>query len=293
MEGQLSEPSARRPADPVRHSQHGGKRVDYAIEIPKASSLILKHDLNAPLARAGHSAGQSHSSRRDRVLGVPHHGRPRFRDARTGPVEPGRAALASGSTTGPGCHRAAILMGPSGFVAVIAGWVTTEVGRQPYTVYGHLLTAQSHSPLGAPAVAASLIAFVLVYCAVFGAGIWYILHLMRTPPGPGETEPPHAPVRTAGITPAPALDAPGARRHDDHRPHHHLGVHHRLRRVHVCRDGRVRSRHRHSLPPLRSGRGARSGDELDRAGLGTATRPGWCWAAAGFWLPSRSLTALC
>ncbi len=36
----------------------------------------------------------------------------------------------------PWLHRAAILMGPAGFVAVIAGWVTTEVGRQPYTVYG-------------------------------------------------------------------------------------------------------------------------------------------------------------
>ena len=56
----------------------------------------------------------------------------------------------------PWLHRAAVLMGPSGFVAVIAGWVTTEVGRQPWTVYGHLLTAQSHSPLAAPAIAASL-----------------------------------------------------------------------------------------------------------------------------------------
>ena len=35
-------------------------------------------------------------------------------------------------------HRLALLMGPSGFVAVIAGWITTEVGRQPYTVYGLL-----------------------------------------------------------------------------------------------------------------------------------------------------------
>ena len=34
--------------------------------------------------------------------------------------------------------RFAVLMGPSGFVAVLAGWITTEVGRQPYTVYGLL-----------------------------------------------------------------------------------------------------------------------------------------------------------
>jgi len=97
-------------------------------------------------------------------------------------------------------------MGPSGFVAVIAGWITTEVGRQPYTVYGHLLTGESHSPLAAPAVAASLLAFVLVYFAVFGAGAWYLLKLMTRPPHAQESDPPSAPVRSAGITPAPAFD---------------------------------------------------------------------------------------
>ena len=69
-------------------------------------------------------------------------------------------------------------MGPSGFVAVLAGWITTEVGRQPYTVYGLLRTADSVSPIDAPAVAASLVAFIVVYFAVFGAGIFYILRLM-------------------------------------------------------------------------------------------------------------------
>jgi cytochrome d ubiquinol oxidase subunit I len=104
-------------------------------------------------------------------------------------------------------HRAALVMGPSGFVAVIAGWVTTEVGRQPYTVYGLLRTADSVSPLAAPAVAASLTAFVIVYFAVFGVGTWYILRLMAKPPHPAE-EPPaeaeRAPLRSAGITPGPA-----------------------------------------------------------------------------------------
>src|SRR3546814_93777 len=63
-----------------------------------------------------------------------------------------------------------ILMAPSGFAAVLAGWVTTEVGRQPWTVYGILTTAESVSPLAAPAVASSLVAFIVVYFAVFGAG---------------------------------------------------------------------------------------------------------------------------
>ena len=102
-------------------------------------------------------------------------------------------------------HRAALIMGPSGFVAVIAGWVTTEVGRQPFTVYGLLRTADSVSPLAAPAVATSLLAFVIVYFAVFGVGTWYILRLMGQPPHPSEPEP-EGPIRSAGITPAPSID---------------------------------------------------------------------------------------
>jgi cytochrome d ubiquinol oxidase subunit I len=109
-------------------------------------------------------------------------------------------------------HRAALLMGPSGFVAVIAGWITTEVGRQPYTVYGLMRTAQSLSPIDAAAVATSLAAFVVVYLLVFGAGTLYILRLCGRPP---ETEEPDigrgAPIRAAGITPAPSLAEEQAR----------------------------------------------------------------------------------
>src|SRR3546814_7472315 len=72
-----------------------------------------------------------------------------------------------------------ILMAPSGFAAVLAGWVTTEVGRQPWTVYGILTTAESVSPLAAPAVASSLVAFIVVYSGVFGAGTLYVLRLDR------------------------------------------------------------------------------------------------------------------
>lgn len=46
-------------------------------------------------------------------------------------------------------HKAALAMGPSGFVAVLAGWVVTEVGRQPFTIYGVLRTVDSASPLDA------------------------------------------------------------------------------------------------------------------------------------------------
>jgi cytochrome d ubiquinol oxidase subunit I len=103
-------------------------------------------------------------------------------------------------------HRAALLMGPSGFVAVLAGWVVTEVGRQPYTVYNLLRTADSASPIDAAAVAGSLIAFVVVYFALFGAGVVYMFRLMRQMPDAANDElTSNEPVRAGGIVPPSAL----------------------------------------------------------------------------------------
>ena len=103
-------------------------------------------------------------------------------------------------------HRFALLMGPAGFVAVIAGWVTTEVGRQPYVIYGLLRTRDAVSPIAAPGVTGSLVAFVIVYFAVFAAGTVYILRLMKQPPHEGEEGLSKAPLRTAGITPAAEVE---------------------------------------------------------------------------------------
>lgn len=112
-------------------------------------------------------------------------------------------------------HRVAMVMGPSGFIAVLAGWTTTEVGRQPYTVYGLLRTSESVSPVEAPAVWASLVLFVGVYCIVFGVGIYYILRSMRKPPCDVDGVDEHAPTRAAGITPAAGLHPqPGETHHD-------------------------------------------------------------------------------
>lgn len=105
----------------------------------------------------------------------------------------------------PWLHRTAIVLGPSGFVAVLAGWITTEVGRQPWSVYGLLSTAESHSPIAAPAVGASLLAFIMVYFAVFGAGTFYILRLMAKRPDAGADVSDIGPTRSAGITPAPSI----------------------------------------------------------------------------------------
>ena len=105
----------------------------------------------------------------------------------------------------PLLQLAALLMGPAGLVALLAGWVTTEVGRQPFTIYGVLRTAESVSPIGAPGVAVSLAAFVTVYLAVFGAGVFLLLRLLSRPPAAGEAGHEAQPVRAAGVTPGPAV----------------------------------------------------------------------------------------
>ena len=104
-------------------------------------------------------------------------------------------------------HRVALLMTPSGFLAVLAGWITTEVGRQPYTVYGVLTTAQSVSPVAAPAVGASLLAFIIIYFFVYAAGVFYLLRLAKEPPDGANPEIERGPMHAAGITPGPALAA--------------------------------------------------------------------------------------
>jgi cytochrome bd ubiquinol oxidase subunit I len=182
------------------------QRLDYAIGIPKLSSLILRHDWNAPL---------------DGLDTIPDADQPpvgivfwSFRVM----VAIGFAMLGIGAWSlwlrwngrlfeAPWLHRAAVAMAPSGLIAVLAGWITTEVGRQPYTVWGLLRTTDSAAPLSAPAVGASLVAFVLVYFAVFGAGTFYILRLMNRAPHSDEPllkDVNEGPIRTAGITPGPA-----------------------------------------------------------------------------------------
>lgn len=177
------------------------KRVDFAIEIPNLSSLILKHDWNGPLQ------GLNSVDEKDQppVAVV-------FWSFRI-MVGLGFAMLGLGIWSlwarwrkvlyrDSWLHMAAIAMGPSGFVAVLAGWVTTEVGRQPFTVYGLLRTGESLAPIAAPAVATSLIAFIIVYFFVFGAGVFYLLRMMSKPPGGQDSaELRQGPLRSAGTTP--------------------------------------------------------------------------------------------
>ncbi len=173
------------------------KKIDYAIQIPYASSLILKHQWNAPL---------------DGLDTIPDDEEPPvtivFYSFRV-MVGLGFAMLGLGLWslwtrwrgslfTNEWLHRATIVMGPSGFIAVLAGWITTEVGRQPYTVYGLLRTSDSLAPVAAPAVATSLIAFIVVYFAVFGAGTFYLLRMMNKKPTTAKLGLRDGPLRTVG-----------------------------------------------------------------------------------------------
>jgi cytochrome bd ubiquinol oxidase subunit I len=71
------------------------------------------------------------------------------------------------------------VMSPSGFIAVLAGWLVAEVGRQPFVVYGLMRTVDAVSPVTAGEVATSLTLFVIVYVGLLGAFLWYVARLIN------------------------------------------------------------------------------------------------------------------
>ncbi|MCW8329770.1 cytochrome ubiquinol oxidase subunit I [Photobacterium sp. SDRW27] len=163
------------------------KTIDYKIAIPHLGSVILKHEWNGEVTGLDAFPDDEHppvsivfwSFRLMVVIGF--------------------LMLAVGLTSlwlrrkkelyyQSWFHRCCVAMAPAGFIAIISGWVTTEVGRQPFTVYGLLRTADSISPVDAAAVSVSLAAFVIVYFTVFGAGFFYLLRLMRKSPTKYEKE---------------------------------------------------------------------------------------------------------
>ena len=98
-----------------------------------------------------------------------------------------------------------------GFLAVLAGWVTTEVGRQPWTVYGLLRTRDSVSPsLTGGDVVLSLLGYSVVYLIVYSVGFGHILRLMRRGPAGGDTGEP-VPLSMGrpplGIVPQPVAES--------------------------------------------------------------------------------------
>jgi cytochrome d ubiquinol oxidase subunit I len=126
--------------------------------------------------------------------------------------------------------RFAVAMGPAGLVAILAGWYTTEIGRQPWIVYGVMRTADAVSNHAAATVGATLIVFIITYFAVFGTGVTYMLKLIKagpdvhdSPPPLGDNQRPSRPLSAAppdtesqntdsqdSESPAPALRSTGA-----------------------------------------------------------------------------------
>jgi len=91
-------------------------------------------------------------------------------------------------------HKGLVALTPIGILAIIGGWVLAETGRQPWLVYGKLLTANAVSPLDAWQVLASLVLFIAVYLMLLGTYIWYVARVVRD--GPEESpipEPARAP----------------------------------------------------------------------------------------------------
>lgn len=80
----------------------------------------------------------------------------------------------------------ALLMGPSGVIAILAGWFTTEIGRQPWVVYGLMRTRDAVSAHGEMHMSLSLLAFIVVYSSVFGVGYIYLINLIKKGPKQGE-----------------------------------------------------------------------------------------------------------
>jgi cytochrome bd ubiquinol oxidase subunit I len=157
------------------------------VSVPKLGSLIVAHDLDAEIAG---------------LKSVPRTERP--------PVAPvffafrimvgigvlmlalviwsALAWRARRLTASSALLRAWTLMTPAGFIAVLAGWYTTEIGRQPYVIYGLMRTSEAATAVAPESVVASLVAFASVYFFVFIAGSWYLLKLLRKGPQPVSEE---------------------------------------------------------------------------------------------------------
>ena len=93
--------------------------------------------------------------------------------------------------------RAWMCMTPAGFIAVLAGWYTTEIGRQPYVIYGLMRTREAATAIDPASVVTSLATFGSVYLFVFIAGSHYLFKLLRRGPQPVDESMLHPGERTA------------------------------------------------------------------------------------------------
>lgn len=157
------------------------ERNDYEITIPHLSSLILTHSWN------GEVKGLKDWPKQDRppVTMV-------FFSFRV-MVGIGLLMMLTGLIaiilyfrqklfTSKWFHYWCFFMTPSGFIAILTGWFVTEIGRQPFTVYGVIRTADSVSPVITEHIAVTLIGFIITYTIMFGAAMYYIIKLIAKGP---------------------------------------------------------------------------------------------------------------
>ncbi len=153
----------------------------FEIAIPNGASLILKHD------PAGVVPGLNDFVREDGTVAHP-------------PVAPvffafrimvgigmlmlvaswfGSWQLYRRGTLSPWMLRGFLAMTFSGWVATVAGWYVTEIGRQPWLVSGVLTTAEAVTATPAGMVASTLAMYLAIYAALTAAYVWTLFHLAR------------------------------------------------------------------------------------------------------------------
>lgn len=106
--------------------------------------------------------------------------------------------------------RFALVMGPSGLIAMLAGWYVTEIGRQPWVVYGLMRTKDAVSHHSAATLSVGLVILVVMYVVIFGLGIAYMLRLVKQGPASlGDPLAPHGPsINQRPARPLSAVDEP-------------------------------------------------------------------------------------
>ena len=99
--------------------------------------------------------------------------------------------------------RCWMVMMPAGFIALLTGWYTAEIGRQPWVVYGVLRTINAASPVPASSVLTSLIVYFVTYMTLFGFGSWYLFKVLRHGP---DTAPERVGFGATAARPLAAVD---------------------------------------------------------------------------------------
>jgi cytochrome d ubiquinol oxidase subunit I len=164
------------------------QRNHWELAIPRIGSLYLRHDLSSSIAALDE-----------------------FPRADIPPVAPvffafrlmvglGMLMLVQGLVslrlrwrqrlyTARGWLWSCVWLAPAGFLAMLSGWIVTEVGRQPFTVYGLMRTADSLSSVSRAQVLSATWVILLFYLLIFGIGLWVLLRLLRDPPHENEAGP--------------------------------------------------------------------------------------------------------